>query len=70
MGATTWYHLDVERVLAVTEKAIQVLLPGGEVLWLPKSQMHEPEGYKQGDKKCTISITEWIAKAKNLPGFD
>ncbi len=64
--ASEWFHLDVEEILRETEKAFLVLLDDGEEVWLPISQISEPEDYEVGDKDCTISITGWLAREKGL----
>jgi hypothetical protein len=52
-------------VKRVTEKALLIEYDGEEV-WLPLSQVSEGEKYEEGDEEVTVSITEWIAKQKNL----
>lgn len=65
MSASNWIHLDVEKVVKETENALLILLEGEEI-WIPKSQVSEPETYGEGDEEVTISVTEWIAKQKGL----
>lgn len=65
-GASGWLHLDVDRIVRETEAAFLVDIKDGEQTWLPKSQVKNPGDYNQGDTNVTISITEWIARQKNL----
>lgn len=67
VSASDYVHLDVEEVLRETDKALHVLLEGGEEVWLPKSQVKDAGDYRPGDRGCTMSITEWLAREK---GFD
>lgn len=60
-----WVHLEDCSVKRVTEKALLIEYDGEEV-WLPLSQVSEGEKYEEGDEEVTVSITEWIAKQKNL----
>ncbi len=66
MSEERWVHLDVAVVMQETEKAFKVTLDDGSIHWLPKSQVSDWENYEPGDRNCTISVTEWIAKQKNL----
>jgi hypothetical protein len=60
-----WVHLDVQRVVRVTEKALLVRVDDEEH-WLPTSQVCDAEDYAEGDEDCTISITNWLANEKGL----
>jgi hypothetical protein len=62
----SWVHLDVAEVSRETEKAFLLVLGGGEEVWVPKGQVADSDRYKAGDKACTVSVTEWIAKQKGL----
>ncbi len=66
MGFGDWVHLDVSEVLHETDKALCVRLEDGEEIWLPKSQISDPENYAAGDQNCTISVSQWIAEQKGL----
>ena len=67
MSASNWVHLDVDRITRITEKAMQVEI-GDESIWLPLSQVSEPETFDEGDEDITVSVTEWIAQQKGLEG--
>ena len=67
MSCSGWVHLENCRVIKVTEKAILIDYQDGDPIWLPKSQVSEAEQYAAGDADVTISISEWIAKQKDLP---
>jgi hypothetical protein len=59
-------HLDVEEIVKETDSAFLLRLDDGEEVWIPKSQVSDPESYAQGDCNATVSVTEWIAKQKGL----
>ena len=64
--ADEWVHLDVEEILRETDKAFLVRLEDGREEWLPFSQIADPDEYQVGDRDCTVSITEWVARQKGL----
>lgn len=68
MSASPWVHLDVLLVKKETEKAFLLVLDNDDQdeVWVPKSQMSDPDDYSQYDKNCTISVTEYIAREKGL----
>lgn len=61
-----WVHLGFELISQETDAAFLVVLEDGEEVWLPKSQISDPEDYAKGDKDGVISVTEWIAEQKGL----
>jgi len=61
-----WVHLDVEEIVAETDAAFLLLLEDGEEVWIPLSQIDQPELYEKGDQDVTISVTQWIAEQKDL----
>ncbi len=62
-----WVHLSVAKIVRETDAAFLVRLEDGdEEVWLPKSQISDPEDYEVGDEDVTISITEWLAQQKGL----
>jgi len=63
---SNWIHLDVAKVVQETAKALLVFLEHGEEVWLPLSQISDPDDYQAGDENCVISITEWLARQKGL----
>ena len=62
---SNWVHLDVDEIVSETDNAF-LLLISYEEIWIPKSQISNPNDYSKGDKNCTISITNWIAKQKGI----
>lgn len=65
MGNKNWIHIDVDEIVRETEKAFLLRIDDEEV-WIPKSQISNPEDYAEGDTNCTVSITDWIANQKGL----
>lgn len=57
--------IEIDKILRETDKAFLVRIDGDET-WLPKSQMADWEDYEVGDVDLEISVTEWIAKEKEL----
>jgi len=66
MSQSGYVHIDVERIVRETDKAFQVLLEGGELVWLPKSQIADADAYEVGDEDASMSITEYIAREKGI----
>lgn len=68
MAASSWVHLNVTLVKRATPLALLLVLedPDQDDVWIPKSQMEEPDAYAEGDTDATISVTEYIAKQKGL----
>jgi hypothetical protein len=66
MAASNWVHLDVSEIKGESDLAFLVELEDGEELWLPKSQISDPQDYNRGDRNVTLSITEWLARQKGL----
>lgn len=66
MPASNWVHLDVAKIHQESEKAFLMEIDGGEMVWIPKSQISEPEILSAGDEDVTVSITEWIAEQKRI----
>lgn len=67
MGASNWVHLENCDVVRLTERAVLVKYDGATV-WLPLSQIDDPDRLEEGDKGITVSITEWLANEKGLEG--
>lgn len=61
-----YVHLDVEKVLKRTDKALLVRLEDGNEQWLPLSQVSDEDDYDEGDEDCTISVTLWLAEQRGL----
>lgn len=57
--------VNVDRVKKITEAAILVLVDG-ELIWLPKSQIEDPDGFEAGDVDVEMSVTDWIHRQKFL----
>lgn len=64
MSEQEWVHLDVAVIRKETEKAFNVQLEDGRIMWLPKSQISDADDYEAGDRDCTISVTAWIWEQK------
>lgn len=65
MSASDWVHLQVDEIKKETEKAFLMVIDGEEV-WIPKSQMADPDDYEEGECDCEVSITHFIAIEKGL----
>jgi len=65
MGASQWVHLDVDEIVRETADAFLIRYRDDEI-WIPKSQVADAGDYQEGDENLTLSVTEWIAKKKNL----
>jgi hypothetical protein len=61
-----WVHLDVEEIVYETDRALLLRLAGGEQVWVPRSQVADPEDYQAGDVNCTVSVSEWFASKEGL----
>lgn len=67
MGHSSWVHISVEKILKATEKAFLCRIADcDEDVWLPFSQVSDPQDYSEGDEDCEMSITEWLAKEKGI----
>lgn len=66
MPSSDWVHLDVEKILKETDRAILCQLADGERVWIPLSQVSDPDDYSEGDENCTVSVTEQFAHARGL----
>jgi hypothetical protein len=65
VGFGRWVHLDVEEIRRETDRAFLLVLDGEEV-WVPKSQVSDPEDYAEGDRDVSLSVTDFIAHEKGL----
>lgn len=65
MPANNWVYIEVDEIKKETEAAFLFLIDDEEV-WIPKSQMADPDNYEMGDCDCEVSVTEWIANQKGL----
>ncbi len=50
---------------AVTDKAIQVH-HDGDVVWVPKSLIEDPEQFERWDEGATVMVQEWFARKEGL----
>jgi len=60
-----WVYVEVDRIVKETDKAFLCDI-GGEEVWLPKSQISDPEDYSEGDEDVGMSVTDFIAHEKGL----
>lgn len=66
MGASKYVYIDVEEIVYETAAAFLFRVDGKEI-WIPKSQMADPDDYSEGDIDVSdVAITEWIAKQKEI----
>ena len=67
MGASDWIHLDFVLIVKETDKALLVQLkkPAKEI-WIPLSQISDPDDYREGNTNGTISVKEWFATKEGL----
>ncbi len=65
MSKSGYVHVEFEQILQETDAAFLITIQDEDV-WLPKSQIANPEDYTEGDAGGTISITEWIANEKGI----
>lgn len=61
-----WVHIEVAVIRKETDKAFNVQLENGQIVWIPKSQVSDADDYEAGDRNVTISITSWIAQQKEI----
>jgi hypothetical protein len=52
-------------ISAVTAKAIQVH-HDGDVVWVPKSLIEDPEQFERWDTGVTVMVEEWFARKEEL----
>lgn len=68
MTASSWVHISVEEIIRETDSTFLFQI-GDDQVWIPRSQVANPDDYEEGDKDLTVSITEWIAKQNGLEGL-
>ena len=66
MSASRWVHIDFEEIVRETDKALLVRLDDVGEVWIPLSQICDPEDYQEGDRDGSMSISEWIAEQKGI----
>jgi hypothetical protein len=65
MGHSSYVHLDVDKILHITDAAFLLDLDGDKV-WVPRSCIADPDDYEVGDTDLTLSIADWFAEKKGL----
>lgn len=65
MPQSNFVHLEGCDVLKMTGNAMLIRYED-EKLWLPLSQVSDPDVLEEGDRDVTVSITEWIARQKGI----
>jgi hypothetical protein len=68
MGQSNYVHIDNCRIVAETEKAFLVDVPEAGEIWIPRSQVADPDDLNVGDSGRTVSVSEWFAFTKGLDG--
>lgn len=58
MDLTTAIQIPINGIAKETEKAWQIILDTGEIIWFPKSQCRIVDG--------VLFVPEWIAKEKGI----
>jgi hypothetical protein len=61
--------VKVDLIKAVSHKAIKIeVSPHGypKEVWVPKSQIHEPDGFDYADANVEMHITAWFVKKEGL----
>lgn len=69
MGFSRWVHIDDCDILGETDKAFKVGIPDGDEfteVWIPKSQISDPDELTVGDTGVTVSVSEWFADKEGL----
>jgi len=68
VGASNYVTVNFDKIKVETAKAFLLILDDeeGTEVWIPKSQMADPEDYKEGDQNGSVSVTEFIAREKGL----
>lgn len=67
MSFSQWVHLDVDRIVKITELAMLLRLRDRDSdVWVPISQISEPDDYDENDTDATVSVTEWFATKEGL----
>lgn len=65
MSHSGWVHLEKCVVRRLTDKAALVEYEG-ERVWIPLSQIADPDDLEAGPDEVTVSVTDWIADQKGL----
>ena len=65
MAHGSYVTIQVDRIKHATDRAFLCII-GGEEVWLPCSQVNDPNAFQSGDEDVEMEITEWIAEQKGL----
>lgn len=57
--------IEVERVEGETDLAFYFVIDG-EKVWLPKSQIEEPDEIAVGDEQIEVNVAQWLAEKEGL----
>ena len=65
--AQDYVSIEAERVVreSASGKAVLFVIDGEDV-WIPRSQIHEPEDIKMGSLNVLFEVAEWFAKQEGL----
>lgn len=67
MSARKTVTVDCEDVLAVTDRAVLLLLSDDREVWFPLSQCEDLEDVAKGDGEGCFECPEWLADEKGVP---
>jgi hypothetical protein len=62
----TYITIEVAEITIDREKAFLVVLKSGEEVWLPKSQIEDPDQFEAADCNVEMNVSEWIYNEKDL----
>jgi hypothetical protein len=68
VGQSNYVHLNFDKILRETDKALLIRFDDDTEEWIPLSQIADPEDYKVGYGPGEISLTEWICREKGFEG--
>lgn len=68
MAAYEFDSLSYEKIIAITPKALGVLVPGqDEPIWVPRSLLEDPdEEFEKDDDPGELSVAAWFLKKEGL----
>lgn len=62
---TPGYTYITADIRAVTDRAV-LIWDGDREVWIPKSQIEDPQEFHRGETGIEILMTEWCAREKGL----
>lgn len=62
---TEYVEVEIDRILAVTAKALLISYDRGEELWVPKSVVEDSDTYIRGEYDF-IMVADWFARKEGL----